>query len=184
MIVYHYTDLKSGISILQDGFIEVPETIDNNIKSAIWFTKQSKYIPSTLNDNKSFDEKIKTVGCMRFVFNNEGELPTWKNFINNLKLQKRDYLEIMMNLDKLTGTEPGEIYLIDNTEPVDIQVWSKGLGSKICVPENHLKTIDKSFANTPGCGCYRYPWTSKDFPEPGGPKNITILYFVISFQFI
>ena len=104
MTVYHYTDLKSGISILQDGFIEVPETIDNNIKSAIWFTKQSKYIPSTLNDNKSFDEKIKTVGCMRFVFHNEGELTTWKNFINNLKLQKRDYLEIMMNLDK-AGSE-------------------------------------------------------------------------------
>ena len=127
MTVYHYTDLKSGISILQDGFIEVPETIDNNIKSAIWFTKQSKYIPSTLNDNKSFDEKIKTVGCMRFVFHNEGELTTWKNFINNLKLQKRDYLEIMMNLDK-AGSETSNWFCsfknISLKELVSIEVFT------------------------------------------------------------
>ena len=127
MIVYHYTDLKSGISILQDGFIEVPETIDNNIKSAIWFTKQSKYIPSTLNDNKSFDEKIKTFGCMRFVFHNEGELTTWKNFINNLKLQKRDYLEIMMNLDK-AGSETSKWFCsfknISLQELVSIEVFT------------------------------------------------------------
>ena len=25
MIVYHYTNLKSGISILQDGYLEVPD---------------------------------------------------------------------------------------------------------------------------------------------------------------
>ena len=66
MNVYHYTHIKAGISILQDGFIEVPETANINTKSAIWFTKQSRYVPSTLNENTSFDEKIKTVGCMRW----------------------------------------------------------------------------------------------------------------------
>ena len=56
MTVYHYTHIKAGISILQDGFIEVPET-NINTKSAIWFTKQSDYLPSTLNENTSFDER-------------------------------------------------------------------------------------------------------------------------------
>ena len=58
MTVYHYTHIKAGISILQDGFIEVPETANINTKSAIWFTKQSNYLPSTLNENTSFDEKL------------------------------------------------------------------------------------------------------------------------------
>tara|TARA_B100000886_G_C20396124_1_gene480443 strand:+ start:149 stop:598 length:450 start_codon:yes stop_codon:yes gene_type:complete len=100
MTVYHYTHLKAGISILQDGFIEVPETSSNNISSAIWFTKQSKYLPSTLNENKSFDKKLKTVGCMRFVYNDVGELTTWIDFVNNLKLKKKDFEEVLNHLDK------------------------------------------------------------------------------------
>ena len=100
MTVYHYTHLKAGISILQDGFIEVPETSSNNISSAIWFTKQSKYLPSTLNENKSFDKKLKTVGCMRFVYNDVGELTTWIDFVNNLKLKKKDFEEVLYHLDK------------------------------------------------------------------------------------
>ena len=127
MTVYHYTHLKAGISILQDGFIEVPEKSSNNISSAIWFTKQSKYLPSTLNENKSFDKKLKTVGCMRFVYNDKGELTTWKNFINNLKLQKRDYLEIMMNLDK-AGSETSKWFCsfknISLQELVSIEVFT------------------------------------------------------------
>ena len=127
MTVYHYTHLKAGISILQDGFIEVPEKSSNNISSAIWFTKQRKYLPSTLNENKSFDKKLKTVGCMRFVYNDKGELTTWKNFINNLKLQKRDYLEIMMNLDK-AGSETSKWFCsfknISLQELVSIEVFT------------------------------------------------------------
>ena len=101
MTVYHYTHIKAGISILQDGFIEVPETTNINTKSAIWFTKQSKYLPSTLNENTSFDEKIKTVGCMRFIYNNDGELLSWNDFINNLKLEDKNIDGFIKGLDKV-----------------------------------------------------------------------------------
>ena len=127
MTVYHYTHLKAGISILQDGFIEVPEISSNNISSAIWFTKQSKYLPSTLNENKSFDKKLKTVGCMRFVYNDKGELTTWIDFVNNLKLKKKDFEEVLNHLDK-SGSETSNWFCslknISLKELVSIEVFT------------------------------------------------------------
>ena len=127
MNVYHYTHIKAGISILQDGFIEVPETTNINSKSAIWFTKQSKYLPSTLNENTSFDEKIKTVGCMRFVYNNDGELLSWNDFINNLKLEDKDLDGFMKGLNEV-GSETSNWFCsfknISLKELVSIEVFT------------------------------------------------------------
>ena len=127
MNVYHYTHIKAGISILQDGFIEVPETANINTKSAIWFTKQSRYLPSTLNENTSFDEKIRTVGCMRFVYNNDGELLSWNDFINNLKLEDKDLDGFMKGLNEV-GSETSNWFCsfknISLKELVSIEVFT------------------------------------------------------------
>ena len=127
MTVYHYTHIKAGISILQDGFIEVPETANINTKSAIWFTKQSNYLPSTLNENTSFDEKIKTVGCMRFVYDNDGELISWNDFLKNLKLEDKNLDGFMKGLDKVESQTSNWFCSLKNIslkELVSIEVYT------------------------------------------------------------
>lgn len=103
MIVYHYTNLKSGISILQDGYLEVPDKEQSfELKPALWFSKKSSYDPSALNDFKeygiiksnSFINQIKTHGCMRFVYDNTNNLTSWRKFLNKSSLSKDKYEEI------------------------------------------------------------------------------------------
>ena len=97
MIVFHYTNLKSGISILQDGFLEVPEVINNNLTPAIWFSKQDKYESSVLKINRSFVDELKTIGSMRFVYGNINELIAWEDYKNILELNEEKIKNIENN---------------------------------------------------------------------------------------
>ena len=97
MIVFHYTHLKAGISILQDTFLEVPEVLNNNLKPAIWFSKQNKYEPSVLKNNNSFEDQLKTIGCMRFVYDDTKELISWEEYKNMLGLDRMKIENIESN---------------------------------------------------------------------------------------
>ena len=113
MIVFHYTHLKAGISILQDTFLEVPEVLNNNLKPAIWFSKQNKYEPSVLKNNNSFEDQLKTIGCMRFVYHDTKELISWEEYKNMIGLDKmkienrarRVVTEVIIVLERVSLTE-------------------------------------------------------------------------------
>ena len=103
MIIYHYTDLKSGISILQDGYLEVPDKEQlSGLTPALWFSKKPVYDPSALKDFKengivksnSFINQIKTHGCMRFVYDDTKNLTSWREFLKISSLPKDQYEKI------------------------------------------------------------------------------------------
>ena len=133
MIVYHYTDLKSGISILQDGYLEVPEKGQKyGLIPALWFSKQSIYDPSALKDYKqygiiklnSFEEQVITHGCMRFVYDENDTLTSWRDFLRNSNLKRnrgqeieKTYLEIGCNpSDWLCSFKNMSLRLFDSIE--------------------------------------------------------------------
>ena len=119
MAVHHYTDLKSGISILQDGYLEISDTeIKNNIKPALWFSKDTKYEPSALKSYidddiiktcSSLESQVMVLGCMRFTYSNSEELIKWEDYLREsvLEISQRKIIE---ETYKKLGSDPSGWY--------------------------------------------------------------------------
>ena len=105
-LVYHYTHLIAGGTIIQDGYLRVSEfEKKQGMRAALWFSKHEIYEPSALkhfqdgNGIKSFQsihEQADTVGCVRFGYDDSDfTLHSWKEYciLVNLSRQERRVME-------------------------------------------------------------------------------------------
>ena len=105
-LVYHYTHLIAGETIIQDGYLKVSELEKKQgMRATLWFIKHKIFEPSSLkhyqdgNGIKSFksmQEQANTVGCIRFGYDDSDfTLHSWKEYciLVNLSRQERRVME-------------------------------------------------------------------------------------------
>tara|TARA_B100001540_G_C15442339_1_gene477237 strand:+ start:149 stop:643 length:495 start_codon:yes stop_codon:yes gene_type:complete len=101
MLVYHYTHLQAGASIIQDEFLKVSETESKKgLKPALWFSKNELYEPTALknytykgiiNSFKTLQEQADVIGCARIgYYDNDNNLTSWKEYRNLSGLPRQD----------------------------------------------------------------------------------------------
>ena len=105
-LVYHYTHLIAGGTIIQDGYLRVSDLEKKQgMRATLWFSKHEIFEPSALkyyqdgNGIKSFksmQEQANTVGCVRFGYDDSDfTLHSWKEYciLVNLSRQERRAME-------------------------------------------------------------------------------------------
>ena len=138
MLVYHYTHLIAGGTIIQDGYLKVSDwERKQGLKTSLWFSKHDIYEPSALkqyqDENgvkifKTIKEQANMVGCVRFGFDDSDfNLHSWKEYgvLVNLDRQKRRAME---KIHKKHGANPSDWFCSFNDMKVEdmssVEIWT------------------------------------------------------------
>ena len=116
-MLYHYTHLVAGGSIIEDGYLKVSEwEKKNGFKPTLWFSKHELYEPTALKQYqtenvgmsvfKTMQEQANKVGCVRFGYKGS-DLHTWKEYgsLSEISRQERRRME---KSHKKQGANPSD----------------------------------------------------------------------------
>ena len=138
MLVYHYTDLVAGGSIIEDGYLKVSDRErQQGLKPSLWFSKQEIHEPSALkhyqNDSgistfKTMQDQANMVGCVRFRYNDtDFNLHSWKEY-GTLKGLARQTRRTMEKIHKKKGAKPSDWFCSFDYMKVEdmgsVEIWT------------------------------------------------------------